>query len=250
MIGLILIFIIIFIFLYIKNNHLHIDFKSFFKKGFKKRDESFGVYVYTGFQGTGKTYSAVKFVAHQRDIRFCNVITNLKSYYKTQNGILLDEYIRLLEQNIKVQNRVIYEPNIMKIIDFVNKYVDGNNDKNILILYDEIFTIIEKNKSLQKEILSFLSQMRKRKIIFVSTAQIWGEINITFRRYARFQISCDMFSIPILKYAFLRNIISDATKMKWSDLDQEFIAPVVQTNFSKGNKKVIELYDTYEVISF
>ena len=248
MVGLLVFFVIFFIFLYIKNNHLHIDFKSFFKKGFKKRDESFGVYVYTGFQGSGKTYSAINFVTSQRNMRKCNVITNIKSYYKTQNGILLESYIELLKLGKKVENIVIYEADIMKIIDFVNTYVDGDNDKNILILFDEIFTVIEKATRLQKQILAFLSQMRKRKIIFVSTAQIWSEINITFRRYARFQISCNMLSFPILKYAFLFNVVSDATQMKWSDEDQEFIAPVVQTNFSKGNKKVIELYDTYEVI--
>lgn len=248
MVGLLVFFVIFFIFLYIKNNHLHIDFKSFFKKGFKKKDESFGVYVYTGFQGSGKTYSAINFVTSQRSIRRCNVITNIKSYYKTQNGILLETYIELLKKGFKIENRVIYEADIMKIIDFVNNYVDGDNDKNILILFDEIFTVIEKATRLQKQILAFLSQMRKRKIIFVSTAQIWSEINITFRRYARFQISCNMLSFPVLKYAFLFNVVSDATQMKWSDEDQEFIAPVVQTNFSKGNKKVIELYDTYEVI--
>lgn len=248
MFKLFLIFSIVFIFFYVKNNHLHIDFKSFFKRGFKKRDESFGVYVYTGFQGTGKTYSAIKFVNEQQNSRKCNVITNVKSFCDSQNGITLIEYANLLDQGKKVENRVIYEANIMSIIDFVNKYVDGNNDKNILILFDEIFTIIEKATRLQKQILAFLSQMRKRKIIFVSTAQIWGEINITFRRYARFQISCNMLALPVLKDAFLFNVVSDATQMKWSDEDQEFIAPVIQTNFSKGNKKIIELYDTYEVI--
>lgn len=36
--------------------------------------------------------------------------------------------------------------------------------------------------------------------------------------------------------------------MKWSQLDNEYIAPIVQTNFSKGLKSVIDSYDTWEVI--
>ena len=38
---------------------------------------------------------------------------------------------------------------------------------------------------MNKKILSFLSQLRKRKILFI-TAQEVVEINITFRRYCRF----------------------------------------------------------------
>ena len=48
----ILLIIIIFIIYYIWTNHLHVDWKSLFKKGFSKNDDFYGLYCYCGKQGT------------------------------------------------------------------------------------------------------------------------------------------------------------------------------------------------------
>lgn len=101
---------------------------------------------------------------------------------------------------------------------------------------------------MNKKILSFISQLRKRKIIFVTTAQEWAEINITFRRYTRYQIDCNMFSLPLTHTAVLFNSINDGDLIRWDNDLQEFVAPRVSANFSKGNKSIIESYDTYETI--
>ena len=53
---------------------------------------------------------------------------------------------------------------------------------------------------------------------------------------------------PIKKVAFLSNQINDGYNAKWNNDTQEFEAPVLQTNFSKGNLDVINMYDTFEVI--
>ena len=57
-----------------------------------------------------------------------------------------------------------------------------------------------------------------------------------------------MFSIPLIDKAFLSNKINDGYNAKWNNDTQEFEAPVLQTNFSKGNLHVINMYDTFEVI--
>ena len=88
----------------------------------------------------------------------------------------------------------------------------------------------------------------KRQIIFVTTAQVCSEINITFRRYVRFQVSYNMFSIPLLNRAFLLNKVNDGDGIRWNNDTQDWEAPTVQTNFMKGNLEVIESYDTFEVI--
>lgn len=93
-----------------------------------------------------------------------------------------------------------------------------------------------------------MAQLRKRGIIFVTTAQEWSEIPLTFRRFCRFQVSCHMFSIPIINKAFLTNKVNDGYNAKWDNDSQEFVAPTLQTNFSKGNLDVINMYDTFEVI--
>ena len=152
---------------FIISSKIHIDFHSFFRKGFKKTDNTFGLYCYVGKQGKGKTYSAIKFLMNYKKNGY-RIITNVKSFNVFSDTIYLD--------------------NIYDIIRFCKENIKDNKEDKYIIFFDEIFTILEKNTRLNKEILSFLSQLRKRSIILITTAQEWAEINITFRRYCRYQI--------------------------------------------------------------
>lgn len=185
------------------------------------------MFCYCGKQGKGKTYSAIKFLIEQKLAHNYKIITNVKSF--------------------NVFSDTLYYKDINDIIDYCTQFKD--NDENVIIFFDEIFTILEKQTKINKKILSFISQLRKRKIIFVTTAQEWAEINITFRRYCRYQIECNMFALPIFEYAFIYNVINDGDKIKWDNDEQEFIAPRIAANFAKCNRSVIESYDTYETIN-
>lgn len=225
--GTILILIILLTFIILKKLKIHINWKTFLKKGFKKEVDEYGVYCYCGKQGTGKTYSAISFIQNKRE-KTQKVITNVYSYY---------------ERN---KNYCIYEPDIIKIIEMCEKEKFRNK---YIIFYDEIFTYLEKGGKMNKKVLGFLSQMRKRGLYFITTAQEWLEIHMTFRRYTRYQIDCSMKNIPFVKLAICINKINDATQMKWDQMENEYIAPIVQTNIKKGNKEIIEMYDTYETIA-
>ena len=144
MLILIIVFIIGFVGVFVWNKHLHIDFNSFFKKGFKKLDSLFGIYCYTGKQGTGKTYSAVKFTEETRQKFNYKVITNIKSLTYRNNGVSLEEYKKDRE---KYKNVVyLYEKDIFEIIKYCTNFKE--NDYNIMIFFDEIFTALEKMGSL------------------------------------------------------------------------------------------------------
>lgn len=188
-------------------------------------------FVILGKQGKGKTYSAIKFCINRKLDTNCKIITNVTSF--------------------KCFSDTVFITDIGDLIQYVLNYCDDlapNEQPNIIIFFDEIFTILEKNKSINREIRSFISQLRKRKIILVTTAQEWLELNMTFRRYCRFQIDCNMISLPITKKAFIINKIYDAEQMKWSNEENEYIAPIIQTNLAKGNISVVESYDTFETI--
>lgn len=141
----------------------------------------------------------------------------------------------------------MYFENIDDMIEYCTTFKE--NEENVIIFFDEIFTILEKNTRINKKILSFLSQLRKRRIIFVTTAQEWSEINITFRRYVRFQISCNMVSMPLLRYAFIINTINDGDQIRWNNDTQDFEAPRIRLKFAKGNLAIIQSYDTFETIN-
>lgn len=213
----ILIFIVILIvFLLIRFRHTKIKFKTFFKKGFAPKRGRFGVYCYCGKQGSGKTYSVVEFLKQQpKDIKIYANIDTLKGInYTYFNGF----------------------DNLLKLRD----------EHDCVIVYDEIFTALTKSSKLSTEVLDFLSQMRKRRIVFLTTAQEWLEINITLRRYCRYQIECKMFNI--LGLGILLKCMYDAEQLKWSNDENEYIAPLVETTISKCNLSVANSYDTFEQI--
>lgn len=197
---------------------------SFCKRGFRKNDNKFGLYCYTGKQGKGKTYSCIKFLIRQKLTNNYIIITNVTSFnYFTDT---------------------IYIKKIDDIIEFIIKH--ENDGKKYIIFFDEIFTVLEKKTAINKNILSFLSQLRKRKILFVTTAQEWSEINITFRRYVRYQISCNMFQI--FGHAFIYNSINDGDQIRWNNDTQDFEAPRISANFAKCNKYIVDSYDTFQTI--
>ena len=208
-------FVVLLVFLLIRFRHTKIKLKTFFKKGFAPKRGRFGVYCYCGKQGSGKTYSVVEFLKQQNDIKIYSNISTLKGIkYTYFNGF--------------------------------DKLLELRNEHDCIIVYDEIFTALTKSTRLSNEVLDFLSQMRKRRIIFLTTAQEWLEINITLRRYCRYQIECKMLNI--LGLGVLIKSMYDAEQLKWSNDDNEYIAPLVETTISKCNISVANSYDTFEQI--
>lgn len=212
----IILIIVFLVFLFIRFRHTKIKLKTFFKKGFAPKRGRFGVYCYCGKQGSGKTYSVVEFLKNQSsDVKIYSNISSL-------NGI---KYIYFNGFD-----------NLLKLRD----------EHDCIIVYDEIFTALTKSSKLSNEVLDFLSQMRKRRIVFLTTAQEWLEINITLRRYCRYQIECKMHNI--LGLGILVKSMYDAEQLKWSNDDNEYIAPLIETTISKCNLSVAKSYDTFEQI--
>lgn len=225
MITILLIFIFFISIMYMIKNKLIIRIDTFFRKGFEKHDDKFGIYCFDGKQGDGKTYSVVDFLGETRK-QEQTIISNVKSFCENNKEI------------------TIYETDFYKIMKMCEENGYG---KKYIIFFDEIFTLIEKGK-LDKKVLSFLSQMRKRGLILVTTAQEWLEINVTFRRYVRYRIKCNMRNMPFFNCAISTNIIEDAYQMKWDNLENEYVCPIIKTTIKKCGLKIANSYDTYETI--
>lgn len=209
------IFIMLIIIIVIRFRKTKIKYKTFFKKGFNAKRGRFGVYCYCGKQGSGKTYSVVEFLKQQKGV---DIYSNINSVvgvdYTYFNGF--NELLKLKDKT------------------------------DCIIVYDEIFTALTKQSKINTEVLDFLSQMRKRRIVFLTTAQEWLEINITLRRYCRYQIECNIFNI--FRTGILLKRVYDAEQLKWSNEDNEYIAPLIETTISKCNLEVANSYDTFERI--
>lgn len=217
--------VLIIIFIYIIKNKIILRIDTFFRKGFKKNDDDYGIYCFCGKQGDGKTYSICD-VLDSICKKGYTIITNVHSFYSSH------------------EEHCIYETDFGKIYEMLRF---KENCSNYIIFYDEIFTLIEKGK-LSQEMLSFLSQMRKRGLKLYTTCQEWLELNITFRRYVRFQVQCKMRNLKLFNFAISINEINDAYQMKWDNLENEYVCPRIKTTIKKCSKVVADSYDTFEVI--
>ena len=229
--------LIIFIFLFFKKNNLSIKWRTFKEKGARSVTGDFGVYCYNGSQGKGKTYSLTEFVYDNDDII---VFSN----YPFHNKVIKSKYIK----------NIIYYSGFDGLIDIKNKLdnkelVDVIGNSQVVIIYDELFQELMRGDKLSKDVLDFLSQMRKRQIIFLTSAQYWSEIPITFRKFVRYQIDCNFLNFPFLPFSLLVKTFRDGENMKWSNDDQEFIAPIIETTITKVRKSVFNSYDTMYRVS-
>lgn len=212
MLNLMIIFIVVIVLFQFR--HVRIKIKTFFRKGFAPKRGKFGIYCYCGKQGSGKTYSVVEFLKNEAKVPIYSNVHLFGIKYTYFTGF--DELLKL------------------------------RSEHDCIIVFDEIFTALTKGSKINTDVLDFLSQMRKRQIIFITTAQEWLEINITLRRYCRYQIDCSMRNI--LGLGILVKRFYDAEQMKWSTEDNEYVAPILETTISKCNVSVARSYDTYEQI--
>lgn len=223
----IIVVIVILVIMSIKNK-VRVKLRTFKGKSFRPIRGNFGLYVYCGKQGKGKTYSLVEYLLDNKDkiVVYCNIggIQGLNYTHFTGFNGLIDIKHALDEKRL--------------IID---------EDKQLIIVYDEIFTELQKKSVLNKEILDFLCQMRKRKIIFLTTCQEWAELPLSYRRFCRYEIECNM--VPLLWFGILIKQFHDAENMKWSNDEQEFIAPLQETTITKCRKIIADSYDTFLRIS-
>lgn len=215
----ILILIICFIY-YLITNKIKINIPSFFRKGIKLQKGAFGVYCYCGKQGSSKTMNVIRYLRDHSN-NFEKIYCNMKSI--DQNCINY-EYIEGLEGLLALRK-----------------------EHDCIIFFDEIFTEINKHQRIGKDVMDFLSQMRKRRIILITTCQEWRLLPLDFRLYVRYQVNCSMKSLPLINAISIKKII-DGDNIKWSDEEQDFVGELIETNVWHCEKEVCDMYDTYEQI--
>ena len=206
-----------------------IKWSTFLKKGFLPKRGSFGLYCYCGSQGNGKTYSLVEYLEDNKNHIICySNVSNIKV-----NGLKIHYYKGFKE--------------LLKIIDDLdNGFIEVPNNYQFVALYDELFSEFVKGQKVDPDFMEFLAQLRKRKVILLTTCQYWAELPISLRRFCRYQIDCKMFNLLFIGILWKR--FRDAENMKWDETQQDFVAPLVENTFSKCRIKVAKSYNTNERI--
>ena len=192
---------------------LTIDVKSFMRKAPKKVKEDFGVSYITGYQGTGKTYLGVYFLA--------NYFTDLK--------------IKTNIKSLKIPNCTI------EYFDYIDDITD-DIEEYCIYLIDEISKKYTKDAKQDKKFYSWLQQSRKRKRYVYLITQEYLQIPTWLRGVATTIFTTTKVPLlPIFKTYKGYPVLDDDTK-EWG------VQPI-STFIYKRNKKYTDMYDTFEPVN-
>ncbi|MDO4871883.1 MAG: zonular occludens toxin domain-containing protein [bacterium] len=220
------------------------SYLSFIKKEFKpnfkvviddlrrSRDKDFfqptGTTVYVGWQGSGKTLSAVK---HVDDI--------MRRYPKAK----LVTNLRFNHDLIDYANRI----HVFQTADELAELLVGvnNGTYGVVYLIDEIHTYFNAldSKNIPPYIFTEISQQRKQRKCIVGTSQLWDRMAKPFREQAMFEIQCS----TIMNVFTIQRVV-DAHSLKMDRETGRSVGKLIRRGWFFHNRRIRDLYDTYQKV--
>lgn len=197
-----------------------VELETFFSKGLPPVDDRFGVYFVTGRQGSGKTYYAVKLALAQDKKTCASVYTNVHS-------------LKLPDYDVKFFSKL--------------EELYFNTEEYCIFIIDEISRKYDKNSRTDTQFYAWLNQSRKRKRIVIMITQEWRELPMWIRRPAKYMISTHRNWLS--QFGIYTTTIGDAENMIFNKDEGEYECPTIMKVIYKRNKKIADMYDTFEAIN-
>lgn len=201
---------------------MKIDYQSFKKKYIRPKRNNFptGTMVFKGYQGSGKTLSAVHYLFQlKQEFPECLIYSNV--------------LIKGLEDFDLIQNDE----------DLSNALMESNGDKGIVIFLDEAHLFFNKKTGISLDVLTAISQQRKDRRRLIFTSQIWEELDVSLRKQVKEVVSC-----RCIFHKFQYNTISDGESITYDKLKGTWTAKVLRKELFKHNQELYDSYDTYQKI--
>ena len=184
-----------------------------------------GVSIYCGWQGSGKTLSAVKHV----------------------NNLLVKYPKAILVTNLNIDNKYLKN----KIISFSDHdklhelLVSVENGKyGVIYLIDEIHTYFNalESKNIPPYIFTEISQQRKQRKCIIGTSQLFLRMAKPFREQANYMIMCKTYL-----NLFTFNKVYDAHTLT-TDASGALLGRPIKRGFFFHSQRLRDMYDTYQKV--
>lgn len=226
------------------------DLYNYIKDKAWKKFKHYGIRVFTGMFGKGKTLTAT-YYANKWYKKYGNSLLFLSNY--KLNNI---PYIPLVsfEQLVTIQEKW------QKLEDYKYRLTEGDGldsvefkeyeklqsewkYQGVVVLIDEIELLLNNRKfsEFPLELLHTLCQQRKFKMVILATAQRFGMVDIAFRRISTFVVECNKL------WRFQCSKIYDAWELE-NAVNPQFIKPVGRRCYFIRNK-LFQSYDTTQSIT-
>lgn len=188
-----------------------IDYKTFFQKGLKNIADNFGIFLITGYQGSGKTYYSIYLMEKENNKI---IYTNIKTYRSNRNEVRYFE----------------------KIEDIIH-----NVEDNCIFLIDEVSKRYTKDTKQDLSFYSWLQQSRKHKRYVYLITQEYIQVPTWLRGIAtRVYTTSKVPFLPIFKTSLGVPILTE---------DYEWGINELAVVFYKRTKVISNCYDTFESIN-
>ena len=190
---------------------IKVDIKSFFQRGIKCVDDNFGIFLITGYQGSGKTWYSIYLMEKEKNQ---TIYTNIKSYHSSRNTI--------------------------KYFDKIEDIIE-NVDDNCIFLIDEVSKRYTKDSKQDLKFYSWLQQSRKHKRYVYLITQEYIQVPMWLRGIAnKVYTTSKVPFLPLFKTSLGYPVLNES--YEW-DIDTFAVI------FYKRTKKISSLYDTFESIN-
>lgn len=197
---------------------IFVDFPKQMALDFLEQDPNafgeFGIHMFCGPQGSGKTISAIYIIEKWRK-QYLKLMINSNIYYKYS-----DNELETILDILKYDNGIYGQVNLC---DEIQSMLSSSDSRNIPAF-----------------ILGEISQQRKQKKAIVGTAQIFGKVAKPLREQTSF--------VYLPKTYFNCLTIVRVTKGEYYNENTEKFTKFIGMFFFIQNKELRSLYDTFEKV--
>lgn len=188
-----------------------IDFKTFFQKGVKNLNDDFGIFLITGYQGSGKTWYSIYLMEKQSQKI---IYTNIKSYKSKRN--------------------------IVKYFDTIDDIIN-NEEVGVIFLIDEVSKRYTKDSRQDLKFYSWLQQSRKHSRYVYLITQEYIQVPTWLRGIANKVYTTSKISfLPLFKTSLGVPVLTE---------DYEWGIDTYACVIYKRTKIISSCYDTFESIN-
>lgn len=239
------------------------DTFMYFKEKRWKRFKYYGIRVYTGMFGKGKTLSST-YYAKKWYIKYGDTLLFLSNYKLSgipytqlvsfEQLVLIQEKWQQLEnikndvlrfesKQRKYGNLVIIQKQLDRLRAKVKVLQEDFPYQGVVVLIDEIELLLNNRKysDFPLELLHTLCQQRKFKMVILATAQRFGMVDIAFRRITTLVEECNKI------WRFQCTKVYDAWEVE-NAINPKLVKPIGRRCFFVRNK-LYKSYDTTQSIT-
>ena len=203
-----------------------VDFSTFPVSRHSDKDKfPFGIWIYEGAQGSGKTLS---------------MVYDLKKYLAEFPDIFVLSNVKLFIDGLSSAD-IRYFSTVDELLELLP---DTALAKHSVVILDEGLSYFAENGGINPALMSSITQNRKARRLFMVSCQKYSRLNNRLRDFANVLVKCSGHLCGIVQV----NLYMDNQKVSWDRESLGFVGEPFKRRVFKRNDDLFHSYDTFQKI--